>query len=231
MKFVSDPSIAIKVNRMRRRVRWQHPEILKKGIDQTRLVLPDETRADAFSFMVIGDSGAGYHSGDNPQRRVAEWLMENSDGCEFVMHTGDLIYLVGSSEQYRENFIEPYREWIVGGESPAQIRYDQMRFKLPFLPTPGNHDYYDLPIVYGLLMQVFGPLLKLFRQFDLDVGRHGSYQGDAYARAFLDYLTEVNEADLAAHLDRYYTAQTHTGRALSYQPGQFTRLPNRYYRL
>ncbi|NEP17755.1 MAG: metallophosphoesterase, partial [Leptolyngbya sp. SIO4C1] len=41
---------------------------------------------------------------------------------------------------------------------------------------------------------------------------------------------EVNEADLAAHLDRYYTAQTHTGRALSYQPGQFTRLPNRYYR-
>ena len=36
-------------------------------------------------------------------------------------------------------------------------------------------------------------------------------------------------AKLGQHLDRHYTAETETGRCLNYQPGQFTRLPNRYY--
>jgi hypothetical protein len=64
----------------------------------------------------------------------------------------------------------------------------------------------------------------------LDIGWHGSGEGRAYARAFLDYLKAIDsKEDLSRHLDRHYTAQTSTGRCLSYEPGRFTRLPNRYY--
>jgi len=37
----------------------------------------------------------------------------------------------------------------VGGEKPERIAYKQMNFTLPILPVPGNHDYYDLPFLYG----------------------------------------------------------------------------------
>jgi len=43
--------------------------------------------------------------------------------------------------EYYQNFIEPYREFIVGGEKPERIAYKQMNFTLPILPVPGNHDY------------------------------------------------------------------------------------------
>jgi hypothetical protein len=106
-----------------------------------------------------------------------------------------------------------------------------MVFNRPFLPVLGNHDYYDLPIAYGVLSQLLRPLRQAFRyQIDLDVGWHGSYQGDAYARAFLDYLKDIPESELQQHLKRHYTVQTSTGKGLNYQPGTFTRLPNRYYR-
>lgn len=234
MQFASDPSTTVKIDRMKQRVRWQHPECLKREIDQTRLMLGDEAAqadgARAFSFLVLGDSGTGDHRGDNPQRRVAEWLMANSDGCQFVLHTGDLVYLVGAQDQYPSNFIEPYREWLVGGDIPSQIAYDKMVFKLPFLPVLGNHDYYDVPLGYGVLSKLLSPLKYLLRhQVDIDYGWRGSYQGDVYARAFLDYLKGVNPGQIGAHLEKYYTAQTDTGRCLRYQPEQFTRLPNRYY--
>jgi hypothetical protein len=106
-----------------------------------------------------------------------------------------------------------------------------MVFNKPFLPVLGNHDYYDLPLVFGLLAQGSLPLRRLLRlKLDLNIGWHGSSQGNAYARAFLDYLQGLDESkDLGRHLDCYYTGKTDTGRCLRYQPGQFTRLPNRYY--
>ncbi|WP_110988254.1 metallophosphoesterase family protein [Acaryochloris thomasi] len=231
MQLASDPSIAEKIQKMQNRVRWQHPLCLKHNIDQTRLVI-DDGRADdpEFSFLVVGDSGAGRHRGDSPQRRVAESMLAQGQESRFTLHMGDVIYLVGSSEQYLENFIEPYRDFLVGGESPEQIAYDQMVFKHPMLPVPGNHDYYDLPLAWGLLSQITLPIRRLFQdQLDLDVGWHGSYAGDAYARAFLDYLRGVNESQLQQHLERHYSATTKTGACLRYQPGDFTRLPNRYY--
>ncbi|MEO0828371.1 MAG: metallophosphoesterase, partial [Cyanobacteria bacterium J06642_9] len=89
MQFASDPATTVKIDRMKQRVRWQHPEFLKRGIDQTRLVLETESTEDSptdeFSFLVLGDSGTGDHRGDNPQRRVAEWIMANSDRCRFVL--------------------------------------------------------------------------------------------------------------------------------------------------
>lgn len=232
MRLVSDPPIATKIRKMKERVRWQDPLILERGIDQTSLRLDDgREESPEFSFLVVGDSGSGTHQGDNPQRRIAQLMVEQRSDCRFVLHTGDVIYMVGSSEFYRKNFIEPYREFLVGGDQAQRIAYDQMVFNLPFLPIPGNHDYYDLPLLFGLIAQSIRPLRYLLEsKLDLDVGLHGSHQGRAYAQAFLDYLRGIEStAALQKHLDRHYTATTETGRCLRYQPGSFTRLPNRYY--
>ncbi|YAF96583.1 MAG: metallophosphoesterase [Nodularia sp. CChRGM 3473] len=232
MKLVSDPEIAKKIRKMKQRVRWQDPLIIERSIDQTRLVLEDDHANDCeFSFLVVGDSGTGSHRGHDPQRQVAELMLPHHPECSFMLHTGDVIYLVGSSEYYQQNFIRPYREFLVGGDYPEKIAYDQMIFNFPILPVPGNHDYYDLPVVLSLLSLTTLPIRRLWRsRLDLDVGLHGSGKGGAYARAFLDYLKEFQSpGELAYHLDKHYTAQANTGRCLYYQPGQFTRLPNRYY--
>jgi hypothetical protein len=231
LKLVSEPSIADKIRKMQQRVCWEAHLIRERGIDQTRFVLDDGRSQDPeFSFLVVGDSGSGGHRGHNPQRQLAELMLPHTGECRFMLHTGDVIYLVGSSEFYLKNFIEPYLEWLVGGEYPDRIHYDQMVFRLPILPVPGNHDYYDLPLVFNLLSVATLPLRSLLQSnYDLDVGWHGSYQGDAYARAFLDYLKQYTlPGELAQHLDHHYTAKTDTGHCLRYEPGKFTRLPNRY---
>ncbi|MBE9206920.1 metallophosphoesterase [Nostoc sp. LEGE 06077] len=232
MKLVSDPAIAKKIHKMNQRVRWQDPLIKQRGIDQTQLVLEDgQADNPEFSFLVVGDSGSGRHGGQNPQRRVAELALPHLNDCRFMLHTGDVIYLVGSSEYYQQNFIHPYKEYLVGGEHPKKIAYDNMTFRVPILPVPGNHDYYNLPVVFNLLSITTLPIRRLLRsRLDMDVGLHGSATGDAYAKAFLDYLNAFKfPGDLDRHLDTHYTAKTDTGRCLAYQPGQFTRLPNRYY--
>jgi hypothetical protein len=232
MEFVSDPPIDVKIRKMKQRVRWQDPYLVERGIDQTRMVLDDGVEdSPQFSFLVIGDTGSGPHQSHNPQRKIAELMLEHRDSCRFVLHTGDVIYLVGSSEYYTNNFIKPYREFLVGGEQPDRIAYDQMVFNKPFLPVLGNHDYYDLPFVFGLMAQTTLPLRRLLRlKLDLNIGWHGSRQGNAYARAFLDYLLAIEDkGELSRHLDLHYTAKTDTGQCLRYEPGRFTRLPNRYY--
>lgn len=234
MKLVSDPAIADKICKMNQRVRWQDPAILARNIDQTRLVLDNgESDNPEFSFLVVGDSGSGAHQGYHPQplRQIAELMLPHHQECNFMLHTGDVVYLVGSSEYYQQNFIRPYREFLVGGENPQQISYDQMVFSLPILPVPGNHDYYDLPLVFGLVSLSTLPLRRLLQsKLNLDVGWHGSGKGDAYARAFLDYLQKYKlPGELTRHLDKHYTAHTDTGKCLRYEPGTFTRLPNRYY--
>jgi 3',5'-cyclic AMP phosphodiesterase CpdA len=158
-------------------------------------------------------------------------MLPHRDESRFVLHTGDVVYLAGSSEYYQQNFIEPYREFLVGGDRDRHISYDRMVFDLPVLPIPGNHDYYDLPLVYGFLVQTTWPLRHLFGpRINLNLGWHGSEQGKAYAKAFLDYLQALkSKSVLGEHLDRHYTAKTDTGRCLRYEPGRFTRLPNRYY--
>jgi Calcineurin-like phosphoesterase len=231
-KLVSDPAIADKIRKMEQRVRWQEPLLQARGIDQTRLSLEDgQADNPEFSFLVIGDSGSGTHRGHNPQRQIAELMHPHHTECRFLLHTGDVIYLVGSSEYYQKNFIHPYREFLLGGEHPQNINYDRMVFKLPFLPVPGNHDYYDLPLLFSLFSATTLPLRRLLlSKLDLDVRLHGSRKGDAYARAFLDYLLALKlPGELAEHLDTHYTTKTDTGYCLNYQPGQFTRLPNRYY--
>ncbi|MBE9045068.1 metallophosphoesterase [Pleurocapsales cyanobacterium LEGE 10410] len=232
MKFVSDPDIAVKIDKMKRRVRWQETAIEQQGISQTKLVVDDQdTDNPDFSFLVIGDSGCGSHLKHHPQRKIAEMMLEHQPDSSFILHTGDVVYQVGSSEYYQENFISPYQEFLVGGEKPQQLKYDRLTFKLPFFLVPGNHDYYDLPLVVGVLAQATWLPRRLLRgRIDLDVGWHGSDQGDAYARAFLDYLADIKgRINLKRHLDTHYTAKYTGDRCLNYQPGKFTRLPNRYY--
>lgn len=232
MEFVSDPPISVKIRKMKERVRWRESLIVERGIDQTRMVFEDGWADNPeFSFLVVGDTGAGRQVGQNPQRRIAELMLAHRDESRFVLHTGDVIYLVGSSEYYLKNFIEPYREFLMGGDQPKRIAYENMVFKQPILPVPGNHDYYNLPFLYGLMAQSTWPLRHLLGfQLGLDIGWHGSGEGRAYARAFLDYLKALDtKEELSRHLDRHYTAQTSTGRCLRYEPGRFTRLPNRYY--
>lgn len=231
MASILDPPISQKVAKMKERVRWGHPAIDARKIDQTRLLLEDGGAADQeFSFLVIGDSGSGPHTDHHPQRRVAEQMLPHLPECRFLLHTGDVVYQVGSSEQYPENFIKPYREWLVGGNRPETIPYNQMVFSFPFLPVPGNHDYYNLPRVYSLLVQLTRPVSRALRmKLNPNVGWHGSFVGDAYARAFMDYLKGISPDRLEAHLQAHY-GQRDGVQGLRYQPGQFTRLPNRYYR-
>jgi len=231
MGWIIEPSTAAKIGRMKERVRWRHPAITARQIDQTRLAFEPGLAAEAaFAFLVLGDSGTGRHRRQSPQRQVAELMVRHGQGASFILHTGDVVYQVGSSEQYRNNFIVPYRQWLVGGDHPADIPYDQMTFKLPFFPVLGNHDYYDLPLPLGILSGLTAPLrLLLSPLLDLDIGWHGSNQGEAFAHAFLDRLDDCAETELADHLDRHYGSELDGERCLSYQPSRFTRLPNRYY--
>ncbi|GAB1541597.1 metallophosphoesterase [Scytonema sp. NUACC21] len=231
MKFIFDPPIPVKIQKMKERVRWLHPSLVKRGIDQTSMVLDDGNSDNPeFSFMVIGDTGSKSYYGYHPQRQIAELMITQRQECRFVLHTGDVIYVVGSREYYPQNFIEPYREFLVGGENPKRISYDSMVFNTPILPVLGNHDYYDVPLMPRLLAGSTLPLRRLLRYKDIEIGWHGSYQGDAYARAFLDYLKRLTPGEqLEKHLDSHYTAKTETGYCLRYEPGRFTRLPNRYY--
>ncbi|MBD2199245.1 MULTISPECIES: metallophosphoesterase [Calothrix] len=231
MKLISEPTVPVKIHKMQERVRWLHPNIVERGIDQTSLVIDDRQNDNSeFSFLVIGDSGTKSHYGYHPQRLVAKLMLEHKAESSFVLHTGDVIYVVGSHEYYPANFIEPYREFLVGGENPKNIAYDRMVFNLPFLPVLGNHDYYDVPLMYRLLTGSTLRLRRMLRYKDFEIGWHGSNQGNAYAKAFLDYLASIASPEqLKEHLDNHYTAKVDTGRCLRYEPGIFTRLPNRYY--
>jgi hypothetical protein len=79
----------------------------------------------SFNFIVLGDSGWGAQS--DAQAAIA--LKIAAEKPALVVHTGDLVYPVGSYEYYERNYFNYY-----GGTMSS----------VPFFPAPGNHDY-DLP--------------------------------------------------------------------------------------
>ncbi|MEM6835812.1 MAG: metallophosphoesterase [Cyanobacteria bacterium P01_C01_bin.120] len=228
MGFLLDPPIAKKVQKMRSRVRWGAKEIAAAAIDQTRLEIANGlASSSAFSFLVIGDSGIGPQPFGHPQMEVANYMAAQMADSQFLLHMGDVVYQMGSPDQYPTNFIEPYQEWLVEGD---RADYRRLTFRKPFLAVPGNHDYYNLPFLYGLLVASLRPLRQYFKvPITKNVSLRGSATGDTYARAFIDYLRDQPQSQLAAHLAQHYTTVTETGRALTYEAEKFTRLPNRYY--
>jgi len=100
------------------RDRWVARQ-LEQGVDPD-FVIPHAQ--DAFSFMLLGDTGEG----EAPQYAVVPGAMKIGQGTDFMVIASDVIYPVGSVNDYPEKFFRPYQS------------YPQ-----PIYAVPGNHDWYD----------------------------------------------------------------------------------------
>ncbi|MEU2583950.1 metallophosphoesterase [Streptomyces avermitilis] len=77
---------------------------------------------DCFSFMVIGDTGEG----DAPQFAVVPGFLKVSQDTKFTVLASDVIYPVGSTDDYGTKFYRPYQD-----------------YQAPMYAIPGNHDWYE----------------------------------------------------------------------------------------
>jgi len=75
-----------------------------------------------FSFLVFGDSGAG-----TPEQSQLAALMTAEPGTSVVLHTGDLAYDSGTYDEFESRYFAIYAS---------------LMSRIPFFPTPGNHEYY-----------------------------------------------------------------------------------------
>jgi hypothetical protein len=188
------------------------------GPDATHeLTLPQPENPDTFEFLALGDSGDSDPGGarTSPQDAVARFLAQDaalpdSEGHgELVLHMGDVVYMTGERRLYDRNFRGPYAPFLTPGST-----VDNLVFRLPFFPIPGNHDYYDFARWARLLMRtpVLGSSVRAAARefFAFRVPRGGSGMGKAFMEAFVGSPPEA-------------------GSPLPYLPGSATRLPNRYY--
>lgn len=94
-----------------------------KPLPPTPAVMPDQ--GEPVRFVVVGDTGTG----NEPQYEVAAAIGRvcEAKGCDFLVHTGDIIYDVGprsvDDEQFEVKFERPYGS-----------------LGLPVYLTLGNHD-------------------------------------------------------------------------------------------
>jgi hypothetical protein len=84
---------------------------------QTTFSLPEAS--DAFSFLVVGDSG----SGGAGQLRVRDRMLATP--ASFALHTGDMIYEDGAAKDFDRKYFVPYRTLLR---------------RLVLWPCLGNHD-------------------------------------------------------------------------------------------
>lgn len=101
-----------------RRRRWVAGQI-DAGVDRS-FAMPGP--AGEFSMLVVGDTGEG----DRSQYAVVPGLLNAGAGTDFMVIASDVIYPVGSANDYPEKFFRPYRDY------PG-----------PIFAVPGNHDWYD----------------------------------------------------------------------------------------
>lgn len=99
------------------------------GAPADKVIRRDEP--ERFSFMVIGDTGEG----DEPQYAVVPGFLKASEDTSFAVVASDVIYPVGSANDYDTKFFRPYASY------PA-----------PIYAIPGNHDWYE---DLGAFMRVF----------------------------------------------------------------------------
>lgn len=101
------------------RQRWVRGQ-LDRGADPDLLIRRDDP--DTYSFLLIADTGEG----DGPQYAVVPGLLAVGEGTRFALLSSDVIYPVGSANEYRDKFFGPYRD-----------------YQAPIYAVPGNHDWYD----------------------------------------------------------------------------------------
>ena len=232
--------------RLLKQVNWQHPKIIQGNIDQTELAIADApTTSMPFSFSVIGDTDPGFSAGQpTVAEAFAENLMQQLGESRFLLHTGDVTYPIGSYRSYLNGFLRPYRALLRGLPERCAYRGNAVVFNRPLLPVPGNHDCADLSKAVRWRHNLLRFLSdRLRRHLKIDIGCYGGYGGEAYGQTFLDDLYKLSEEQLATHLASHYSARCsmsdrqatargsgHSSYCLNYRPGEFTRLPNRYYR-
>jgi hypothetical protein len=90
------------------------------GPVQSDHVIPHDR--ESFSFLLLGDTGEG----DKSQYAVIPGMLKVGEGTDFMVIASDVIYPVGSVNDYPQKFYKPYQD------------YPQ-----PIYAIPGNHDWYD----------------------------------------------------------------------------------------
>lgn len=227
-----------------RQVCWQQPSVVRAGVNQSHLAISDapSSRQSAFSFLVLGDTDAGLW-GDHSSRdgvaaqsfsqQFAKQVLAHSREHRFLLHTGDVAYPAGSYENYLTTFLRPYQDLLKRLPKHAFYRSDDVVFNRPLLAVPGNHDYADDRGMRKLWQQLLRKACDRLRQsLNIDLGHYGGQGGEAYGQTFLDDLAKLSPEQLSRHLALHYTAKVDSlsdDVCLNYQPGTFTRLPNRYY--
>lgn len=112
----------------RTRSRWV-AQRAASGAPADKVIRRDDP--DRFSFLVIGDIGEG----DDPQYAVVPGLLRIGQESRFAVLASDVIYPVGSADDYDTKFFRPYRD-----------------YQAPIYAIPGNHDWYE---DLGGFMRVF----------------------------------------------------------------------------
>jgi hypothetical protein len=102
------------------RQRWVREQVARGDADEDLVITRDDP--DEFSFVLIADTGEG----DGPQYAVVPGLLKAGAGTRYAVLSSDVLYPVGSGNEYGTKFFRPYRD------------YDA-----PIYAVPGNHDWYD----------------------------------------------------------------------------------------
>lgn len=223
-----------------RQIKWRHSSVLQSNVDQAQLSIEDApVGATPFSFCVIGDTDFGDHHDPAAiafNEAFSQQVMSHLEPSRFLLHTGDVTYPTGSFQNYFHGFLEPYRALLDQPLFSPAYRASNVVFNRPVLPVMGNHDYATQPTFarFRQRLQRLG-CDALRAALGIDLGHYGGEGGEAFGQTFLDDLSKLSDQDLTAHLLAHYSAKApsattaQTRYCLNYRPGQFTRLPNRYY--
>ena len=102
------------------RQRWVRGQV-ERGAAGGDLVI-ERDDPDEFSFVLLGDTGEG----DGPQYAVVPGLLKAGAGTRYAVISSDILYPVGTGNEYPDKFFRPYRD-----------------YGAPIYVIPGNHDWYD----------------------------------------------------------------------------------------
>jgi hypothetical protein len=101
------------------RSRWVRAQA-ERGADPARPIRREDP--EHYSFLLLGDTGEG----DDPQYAVVPGMLAAGAGTRFALICSDVLYPVGSANEYGTKFFRPYRDYAA-----------------PIYAIPGNHDWYD----------------------------------------------------------------------------------------